>query len=225
MLLSSPIGRQHGCRKIGLLRLRADRRRRPPGPPPGAIPAAKDISGSRSVRCAQDPLAATTWSAASRDRPSPTAAHPTPKKRQRAQRSHDHHRGLLARFRGQASSLSRGASNTPRHALLQPSSGPPAPAERRPEAARHAHGGDGSPIDLELDGDGVRPSDLRRLVVGRQERTTRWRRRRSDGMANYWSHSAASTEGPAITHRAQEMVEMGKMRDQDRSDSGRSDDT
>ena len=49
-----PVGRQHGCRKTGQLRLRADRRHWPPQPPPGAIPAAIDISISRSVRQAVD---------------------------------------------------------------------------------------------------------------------------------------------------------------------------
>ena len=115
--------------------------------------------------------------------------------RQRAQSSHDHHRGLKARFRGQTSSPSRGSSNSSRHALLGPSSAPPDPAERRPEAARHAHGGGGSPIDLELDGDGARPSNLRRLVVGRRDRLTGRRRRRWAAVAAFSIVSTACGRG------------------------------
>ena len=45
-----PVGWQHGCRKTGQLRLRADRRHRPPRLLPVVIPAAINISVSRSVQ-------------------------------------------------------------------------------------------------------------------------------------------------------------------------------
>ena len=44
---------------------RADRRRRPSGPPPGAAPVAIDISGSRRIRSAAEHHAATVCPAAS----------------------------------------------------------------------------------------------------------------------------------------------------------------
>ena len=120
---------------------RADRRRRPSGPPPGAAPVAIDISGSRRIRRAARHRAATTWHATSSDHASARCRSCdgcTRGARRRARiGAAAHHGRLLGRSAALSAPTACGASNAPRVNVLRPSGAPLAASARR-AAASHA---------------------------------------------------------------------------------------
>ena len=119
---------------------RADCRRCPSGPPPGALPAAIDISASRGVRSAAECRAATTWCATSSDRALARCSSCGARcggARGRAQiAATAHHVRLRGRSAALSVSTDRGASNALLYNVLQPYRPPPAAPARRGAASR-----------------------------------------------------------------------------------------
>ena len=117
---------------------RADRHRRPSGSPPGALPVAISISGSRRVRSAAGRTVATTWHAASRIRASARCCPGDGRHTRRVRRARiaadDHQDRLRRPSRRLSASTSRGASVAPQGAQLRPHGTPQAASARRPAA-------------------------------------------------------------------------------------------
>ena len=126
---------------------RADRHRRPSGSPPGALPVAISISGSRRVRSAAGRTVATTWHAASRIRASARCCPGDGRHTRRVRRARiaadDHQDRLRRPSRRLSASTSRGASVAPQGAQLRPHGEQAASLARPPMAAsatpQHRH--------------------------------------------------------------------------------------